>query len=142
MNHRMLLSATLGAFCLAAPLSLHATAQPQPTAQNQSSALADLPSPADVADMMAQKLALTDDQKNQIEPILADRRAKMAALFNDSSLRRYQRMRQAKQIMDDSDKKINALLTPDQQKQYAELEKQMRDKMRERMQKGQGGGLN
>jgi periplasmic protein CpxP/Spy len=133
MNRRTILAATLFVFGLAAQLALHAqeaAAQDQPAAAE---------TPTSMIDALAQKLALSDDQKTQIEPILNDRRAKMTVLRNDQSMRRYQRMRQAKQIMEESDKKINAILTPDQQKQYAELEKQMREKARQRMQQGQGG---
>ena len=90
-------------------------------------------------DVLTQKLALSDDQRNQIEPIITDRRAKLTALREDTSMHRFQRMRQAKKIVQDSDKKINAILNPDQQKKYAELEEQMRQKMRERMQQGQNG---
>jgi periplasmic protein CpxP/Spy len=142
MNRHTILAATFFVFGLTSPLALHAFAPPEPAAQNPPDAAAGLPSTTDVANTLQQKLGLTDDQKNQIAPILADRRAKITALRNDQSLSRFQRMRQAKQVIGDSDKKINAFLTPDQQKQYAELEKQMRDQMRERMQHGQGGGLN
>ncbi|HEX7729868.1 MAG TPA: hypothetical protein VF392_12575 [Terracidiphilus sp.] len=136
MNRYTLLAATLFVFGLTAPLALHAQ---EPAAQDPPAAAE---TPNSMIDVLAQKLALSDDQKTQIEPILSDRRAKMSALRNDQSMRRYQRMRQAKQIMEESDKKINAILTPDQQKQYAELEKQMREKARQRIQQGQGGGLN
>ena len=138
MNHRTIIAAALLVFGLTAPLALHAAAVPQDPPDQ---AAAGMPSPADVADTLQQKLGLSDDQKGQIEPILADRRSKIMALRNDQSMRRFQRMRQAKQVMDDSDRRINAILTPDQQKKYAELEKQMRDTMRQRMQQG-GGGLN
>lgn len=142
MNRYTILAATFLVFGLTSPLAMHASALPAPAAQNPPDAAAGMPSTTEVASTLQQKLGLTDDQKNQIEPILADRRAKMTALRSDQSLGRFQRMRQTKQIMDDSDKKINAILTPDQQKQYAELEKQMREKARQRMQQGQGGGLN
>lgn len=37
-------------------------------------------------------------------------------------------------IMEDSDKKIKAILTPDQQKQYEAMEQQMRERRKERRQ--------
>jgi Spy/CpxP family protein refolding chaperone len=36
-----------------------------------------------------------------------------------------------RQIMSDSDAKINAVLTPDQQAKYAQIEQEMRDHMRQ-----------
>ena len=84
--------------------------------------------------MLDSKLALSDDQKNKITPIIADRQEKMRALRSDTSLRPMQRRRKAKEIMSDSDQKIKAVLTPDQQQKYAEMEQQMRDEAKERRQ--------
>jgi len=95
--------------------------------------------PDKVAAMLADKLSLSDDQKSQIEPIIADRQAQLRALRNDQSLRRLQRAREAKRIFKESDKKIGAILTPDQKKQYAALEKEMRERMKDRAQQGQAG---
>ncbi len=44
-----------------------------------------------------------------------------------------------KAIFEESDKKIKAILTPDQQKQYAELEQQMKEQAKERRQNRRGG---
>lgn len=93
-----------------------------------------MPSPDQVVEMMDQKMHLSDDQKNQLTPIIANRQQQLKALRADQSTRRFQKMRSAKKIVEDGDKKINAILTPDQQKIYAEMEKQMRDQMKERMQ--------
>jgi len=40
-------------------------------------------------------------------------------------------------ILEQSDQNINAILTPDQQKQYAALEKQMREELRVRIKQRQ-----
>ena len=90
--------------------------------------------PDQVVDMLAAKLNLSDDQKTQIKPIIADRQQKIAALRGDSSMRPMKKKRQLKNIFEDSDKKIKALLDDQQKKLYAELEQQMRDQARERMQ--------
>ena len=82
---------------------------------------------------------LSDDQKAQIKPIIADRQQKMQALRSDTSLRRGQKGRQMKSIMEDSDKKINAILTADQQKQYAELKQQMKERRQARRRNNSGG---
>ena len=39
-----------------------------------------------------------------------------------------------KSVLDDSDKKINAVLNDQQKEQYAQIEQQMREQIRERMQ--------
>lgn len=120
---------TLGAGALTTLPALRA--QDAPTADN---AVASMPSPDQVVAMMDQKMHLSDDQKNQLTPIIANRQQQLKALRADQSMRRFQKMRSAKKIVEDGDKKINAILTPDQQKIYAELEKEMRDQMKDRMQ--------
>src|SRR5512146_1215486 len=100
-----------------AAATMPAWAQTQDT---QQAGTRQMPSPDDVVQRLGEKLNLSDDQKAQIKPIIADRQQKMQALRSDTSLRRGQKGRQMKSIMEDSDKKINAILTADQQKQYAE----------------------
>ena len=82
------------------------------------------------------KLTLTDDQKDQLKPLIADRQQKLQALRADTTMRPRDRLKKAEAVEQDSDKKINAVLTPDQQKKYADLEKQMREQARERRQQG------
>lgn len=120
---------TLGAGALNTLPALRA--QDAPSAD---SAVASMPSPDQVVEMMDQKMHLSDDQKNQLAPVIANRQQQLKALRADQSMRRFQKMRSAKKIVEDGDKKINAILTPDQQKIYAEMEKQMRDQMQARMQ--------
>ena len=43
-----------------------------------------------------------------------------------------QRMKKAKAATEEADKQINAILTPDQQTQYAAFEAQMKEQMKER----------
>lgn len=119
-----------------AAASIPARAQDQDT---QQAGARQMPSPDDVIQRLGQKLNLSDDQKAQIKPIIADRQQKMQALRSDTSLRRGQKGRQMKSVMEDSDKKINAILTPDQQKQYAELKQQMKERRQERRKNRSGG---
>jgi Spy/CpxP family protein refolding chaperone len=93
-------------------------------------------SPDQMANALATRLALTDDQKTKITPILAGRQQQMKALQADTSSRPMQKMKRMKEITEDSDKKINAILTPDQRKQYAELEQQRRQQMQEQRKNG------
>ncbi len=115
--------------------SIPARAQDQDT---QSAGARQKMSPDDVVEKLSEKLNLSDDQKAQIKPIIADRQQKMQALRADTSMRRRQKARQMKEIFENSDKKIKAILTPDQQKQYAELEQQMKEQVKERRQNRRG----
>ena len=98
--------------------------------------------PEKVVSMLDSKLALSDDQKNKITPIIADRQQRMRALHSDTSQRPMQRRRKAKEIMSDSDQKIKAVLTPEQQQKYSEMEQQMRDEAKERRQEQKGASPN
>lgn len=89
------------------------------------------PSPDEVVDMLAGKLDLSDAQKAQIKPIIEERRQKLQSVASDNSLRRMQKGRKMKGIFKDSDKKINAVLNEEQQKKYAELEKQLREQVKD-----------
>jgi Spy/CpxP family protein refolding chaperone len=93
---------------------------------------AQLPDPDRVMQMMTAKLGLTADQQAKIAPVIADRQQQVRALMADTSSRPFQKQRKVKEIRESSDKKINAVLTPDQRKQYAELEEQMKEEMKER----------
>jgi hypothetical protein len=52
-----------------------------------------------------------------------------------------QRMRKAKKIVEDSDKKIEPLLNDQQKQQYAQIEQQMRQQARARMQNRGAGNM-
>ena len=85
---------------------------------------------------MDSKLSLTDDQKNKITPIIATRQLEMRELMANGSGRRLQKARKAKSIMADSNKRIEAVLTKDQKKVYKQMQEEMHDQMRARMQQG------
>jgi uncharacterized membrane protein (UPF0182 family) len=105
--------------------------------QSSDQASSSPPTPDQVVAMMSSKLALTDDQKAQITPIVAERQQKMAALKANTSMRKLKKAREAKSIMGDSDKKIEAVLTDDQKTKYAAMEEQMKEKMKEKKDGGQ-----
>lgn len=67
------------------------------------------------------ELNLTDDQKEKIKPIMKDRRDKMQALKEDSSITQDQKKEKAKEIMHSTNEQIKAILTPDQQKKFEQL---------------------
>jgi protein CpxP len=93
-------------------------------------------SPGEVVEMLSKRLSLTDQQKSQILPIIAERQQKIQAIRTDASLPPGQRMSQAQSIMKDSDAKINALLTPEQQQSYSQIEHDMRARMKPYHQQG------
>lgn len=74
---------------------------------------------------MTQQLGLSADQQSQIKPILADRQQKMQALWQNQSLSQEDRRSQMASLRQDSDAKIEALLT-DQQKQKFEAMRERR----------------
>lgn len=87
-------------------------------------------SPSEVVEMLGKRLSLTDQQKSEILPIVAERQQKIQALRSDAALAPRQRMSQAQSIMKESDAKINALLTPEQQQGYSQIEQDRRARMK------------
>jgi Spy/CpxP family protein refolding chaperone len=65
-------------------------------------------------------LNVTDDQKAQIKTIREDSKQQMAAVDKDTSLTDEQRQRKAKQIKMATRKQVWGVLTPEQQKAWAE----------------------
>ncbi len=90
-------------------------------------------SPEKTVELLASKLNLTDDQKAQITPIIAERQQKLRELQGESG-RRMKKARKAKGILENSEKKINAVLTDEQKKKYAELKQELREERKERRQ--------
>ena len=139
MKKRMFVTVFLLALASTAPRMIHALPLQDASRLPEETAA---PTPDEVVGILDSKLSLSDDQKAKITPIIADRQQKMKALKTDTSLRPMQRMRKAKEILSDSDKKINAVLTPDQQQKYAQIEQQMQEQMKQRMQQRKSGASN
>jgi len=112
----------------AVPQVVHAQdAGPSP----DSTSVGHRPTPEEVVARMDARLSLTDDQKAKITPIIAERQEKMKALA-DSGGRRRKKGREMRSIIQDSDKKINAVLNDDQKRKYAEMEQEMREQRKQR----------
>ena len=79
------------------------------------------PNPNHQAKELSKKLGLSPDQAAQLEPILADRDQKIEALNANTSLDPKSMRQQRRAINVDADQKVNAILTPAQQQQYANL---------------------
>jgi protein CpxP len=77
--------------------------------------------------MMQKRLNLTADQSKQISVILADRADKAAKMqgVKGNNLARLQ-------AANDADKKIDAILTDDQRKTYAQIKETAKEKMKDR----------
>jgi Spy/CpxP family protein refolding chaperone len=78
----------------------------------------------DVLNVLAKRLSLTEDQKAKILPVIIERRQKIQEVETSSTLFLRQKMGRVRGINEDSDRRINALLTGDQQKAYASLEQE------------------
>lgn len=89
-------------------------------------------SPDDQLQRLSETLNLTDDQKTQILPILKNRQEEMQKLRSDSSMSREDRMTKMRSIMEESNKKIRAVLNDDQKQKYDEMQQKMRERMQQR----------
>lgn len=142
------LSAACLAFVVATSASYAVGQQPTPPPTNQSipsdsvpTTTGGWPTPEEVVTRMSSKLNLTDDQKAKITPIIAGRQTQMKALMADTSGRRLQKARKAKSIMSDSDNKIEAILTSDQKKAYAQMKEQTKEQLQARRQQNAGSNV-
>lgn len=86
------------------------------------------PDPQKQAARLAKRLGLSDDQTSKLTTILQDRQQQLAAVRSDSSLAPQDRRAKLHSIQQGADTQINAMLTPDQQKQYATLKQNMKDR--------------
>lgn len=71
-------------------------------------------------------LNLTDDQKTKIEAIRDDAKDQAKAVRKDTSLSDDQRQQKMKQIKMDTRKQVWALMTPEQQKTWAQEQRERR----------------
>lgn len=70
---------------------------------------------------LSEKLNLTDEQKTSIKAILVSEAEDTKAVRQDGSLSDEQKQAKIKEIREKGREKINALLTPEQQKKFAEM---------------------
>jgi Spy/CpxP family protein refolding chaperone len=86
--------------------------------------------------MLTEKLNLTEDQQAKLKPILEDKSKQMKALRDDASLAPADKQAKMKELHESFSEKINAVLTPDQQTKWKQMEQEMMEKHKEM--KGQG----
>lgn len=79
--------------------------------------------PAFETKMLTRRLNLSPQQSAQVQPILADRQARMQALKPaEGTQPDFKALRQQhKAIMEDTQTKLNAILTPEQQQEFAKM---------------------
>jgi Spy/CpxP family protein refolding chaperone len=82
--------------------------------------------PSRFAAHLGQRLSLSSDQVAQITPILAARQQQMQTLRADASLSEQDRHTKAHAIMQDTNSKIEALLTDPQKQQFEQMLAQRR----------------
>ena len=79
------------------------------------------------------ELGLTEQQKQQIVPILKQAAPQLEALKKNTSLKPLQKIEQLKQIADSVDTKITPLLNPDQQQKFQAIRDEHRRELIEKM---------
>jgi Spy/CpxP family protein refolding chaperone len=84
---------------------------------------------------LSENLNLTDDQKQQIKPILEDRQKQAEQLHSDTSMSMDDKRAKMRSLMEESNNKIRAILNDDQKQKFDK----MQERMREHMMHNQGG---
>ncbi|HXJ34086.1 MAG TPA: DUF3604 domain-containing protein [Candidatus Eisenbacteria bacterium] len=79
------------------------------------------------------ELGLTEQQKQQIVPILKDEVTQLGTLKKNTSLSAVQKVEQLRKIGESFDVKISPLLNPDQQKKFQTFREQMRKRIIDQM---------
>jgi periplasmic protein CpxP/Spy len=75
------------------------------------------------------KLNLSDDQQTKVKAVLEDQRTKMEALRNDASTSREDRFPKMREIHENSNTQIKAILNEDQQKKFDKIEQEQHERM-------------
>jgi periplasmic protein CpxP/Spy len=91
--------------------------------------------PAQHAAILAKRLKLSSDQQSKVEDIFKSEQSQMESLHSDASLSQQDRRSKMMGVHKSSDDQVRALLNPDQQKKWDE----MQSRREERMSGHQGG---
>lgn len=86
---------------------------------------------------LARQLDLTDSQRTQIKSILESARAQVQALRSNMNITKQQELDQLRQIQQDTQSRIRAELTPDQQAKADQLRQQAQERIADRQEKMQ-----
>ena len=83
---------------------------------------------------LSKQLTLTEDQKNQILPILTERQNQMKSIHEDSSLSQQDRRAKMHSAREDSDAKIKAVLNDQQKQKFDEMQQARKERMEQHRQ--------
>ena len=89
-------------------------------------------SPDQQLERLSKALNLTDDQKQQIRPILQDRQEKMQSVRSDASLSREDRMNKMRSTFEETNSKIRAILNDEQKPKFDQMQQRRREQMQNR----------
>ncbi len=81
---------------------------------------------------LTKKLNLSDDQQTKVKAVLEDQHTKMEALHNDSTTAREDKFGKMRDIRQNSDTQIKAILNEDQQKKFDKIQQEQHDRMMQR----------
>jgi Spy/CpxP family protein refolding chaperone len=97
-----------------------------------------MPSVEDQIKNLTERLSLTDDQQAKVKTILEDTRGQMTKLMQDESMSREDKMAKGRSLRETANGKIRDVLTDEQKKKFDDMQQEMRDRMRQRQQGGDG----
>ena len=83
-------------------------------------------------DALEKKLNLTQEQKDKVYALNLERAEKMEKLRKSEMEIRKSQMEKRKEIMSESEKKMNKILTEEQQKMMEEIKQKARERMKQR----------
>lgn len=135
VTHRILL--LVAAFAVALPVAGFSQ-QPQPDDQSQTQSQPEQGHQRRRAghrrgmQMLARKLNLTDDQKQQFQKIRQDTMQQAKTIRGDSSLSDEQKHDKLQQLHKQAHQNMFAVLTPDQKEQLKQLREERRKQMQEK----------
>ena len=107
---------TVSLFCILSVIAAH------PLAAHAAGKNGMAPSSEQIVSRLKDRLNLTDDQVNKIQPIIEESMQKQAALRD-----------QMLQLRQSTDAKISTVLTPEQSKEFQQLKDEQNARMRSRM---------
>jgi hypothetical protein len=91
-----------------------------------------------IADQFSLELGLTQQQKNQILPILSAEISQLQALQTNTSLSGAKKLEELRRVGSSFDEKVNPLLNPQQQQKFQELRDALRARVLEKIASGAG----
>ena len=88
-------------------------------------------SPEQHLQLLSEKLNLTDDQKAKLKPLLEDQAQQMKAVHDDPTLSQEQKLAKMKSVHESLHEQINAMLTPEQQAKFKQIQREHMGKNKE-----------